>query len=71
MVQWIFQSELDRARHLYLDAYMQVHGVILPRIPSKQWGDLLWLEAETDELIVEWAKAGPTSMSVVSMDSGG
>lgn len=62
MTQWIFLSELDKARHLYLDAYKQLYGEEPPLIESKYWDDLAWLEMETDELVNEWAKTGQDSL---------
>ena len=62
MAQWIFLSELDQARHLYLDAYMQLHGEVSPLRKSKYWDDLDWLETETDEMVDEWTKTSSASM---------
>ena len=62
MAQWIFLSELDKARHLYLDAYKQLHGEVSPLIESKYWDDLAWLETETDQLVSEWAKTGQDTL---------
>ena len=56
MAQWIFLNELDQARHLYLDAYKQLHGEASPLIEDRHWDDLDWLETETDELVTKWAK---------------
>ena len=61
MAQWTFLSELDKARHLYLDAYKQLHGEASPVIPANQWHDISWLEAETDHLIIEWILNEPSS----------
>ena len=55
MAQWIFLSEIDKARHLYLDAYKQVYGTGSPIVPKEQWNDCSWLESEADRLIIEWA----------------
>ena len=44
MAQWIFLSELDQARHLYLDAYKQLHGAGSPILPKEQWNDCSWLD---------------------------
>ena len=54
MAQWIFLSELDKARHLYLDAYEQLHGEVSPIIEGKYWDDINWLENETDVLVLKW-----------------
>ena len=62
MAQWIFLSELDKARHLYLDAYKQLHGEASPEIGSKCWDDIDWLETETDRLVNEWVKTGQDSL---------
>lgn len=62
MAQWIFLSKLDQARHLYLDAYKQLHGGVSPLIESKYWDDLDWLETETDEMVDEWTKTSSASM---------
>ena len=62
MAQWIFLSELDQARHLYLDAYKQLHGGASPLIARKYWDDLDWLETETDEMVDEWTKTSSASM---------
>ena len=64
MAQWIFLSELDRARHLYLDAYKQLHSEASAVIEDKYWNDLDWLEKETDELVTKWAK---TRSNIVDM----
>ena len=53
MAQWIFLSELDQARHLYLDAYKQMHGVDSPLIDIKCWDDIDCLTTKTDELILQ------------------
>ena len=55
MAQWIFLSEIDKARHLYLDAYKHLHGEASPVIEGKNWNDIAWLESEADRLIIEWA----------------
>jgi|OM-RGC.v1.035154031 hypothetical protein len=57
MAQWIFLSELDQARHLYLDAYKQMYGVDSPVIDSRCWDDIDWLATKTDELILQWVMA--------------
>jgi len=62
MAQWIFLSELDKARHLYLDAYKQLHGEASPVIEAKYWNDIDWLEKEADKLIHKWAKRSPDSL---------
>ena len=62
MAQWIFLSELDQARHLYLDAYKQLHGEASPVIEGQYWDDVDWLETETDELVIEWAKTSSKSL---------
>jgi len=62
VAQWIFLSELDKARHLYLDAYKQLHGKASPLIESMYWDDLHWLETETDEMVYEWAKTSSDSL---------
>lgn len=62
MAQWIFLSELDQARRLYLDAYKQLHGEASPVITGKYWDDVDWLETETDELVIEWAKTSSKSL---------
>ena len=61
-MQWIFLSELDQARHLYLDAYKQLHGEASPLIEDGYWDDLDWLETEADELINKWAKTSSDSL---------
>ena len=53
MAQWIFLSEIDKARHLYLDAYKQLHGEASPVIEAKYWNDIDWLDRETERLVLE------------------
>jgi hypothetical protein len=49
-----FVSELQTARSLYVDAYRQLHSTESPVVPSEQWDDIAWLDAETEKLVVEW-----------------
>ena len=49
-----FVSELQKARSLYVDAYRQLHSTESPEVPSEQWDDIAWLDAETEKLVVEW-----------------
>lgn len=53
MAQWIFLNELQKARSLYLDAYLDRYGQKSPKIEPKYWDDLNWLDQETDRLILE------------------
>lgn len=49
-----FVSELQKARSLYVDAYRQLHSTESPEVPSEQWDEIAWLDAETEKLVVEW-----------------
>ena len=54
MAQWEFLDELQKARSLYLDAYRQLYSTESPKVPSEQWNDIAWLDAETEKLVIEW-----------------
>ena len=54
MAQWEFLNELQQARSLYLDAYRQLHEAESPEVASEKWDDIAWLDAETENLVVEW-----------------
>jgi hypothetical protein len=54
MAQWEFLNELQKARSLYLDAYRQLHSSESPEVPSEQWDDIAWLDAETEKLVIQW-----------------
>ena len=61
MAQWIFLTELQKARALYVDSYKQSQRCNPPIVPPDQWDDMSWLEAETDRLIIEWILNEPSS----------
>ena len=54
MAQWEFLSDLHKAQSLYLDAYRQLHSIESPEVPSEQWNNIAWLDAETEKLVVAW-----------------
>ena len=56
VAQWIFLNELQKARSLYLDAYRGRYGEKSPRIETKFWDDVNWLDQETEKLILETIK---------------
>ena len=53
MAQWIFLTELEKARSLYLDAYFARYGHQSPKIGPTRWNDLNWLDQETERLVLE------------------
>lgn len=53
MAQWMFLSELEKARSLYLDAYFARYEHQSPKIGLKRWSDLNWLDQETERLVLE------------------
>lgn len=53
MAQWIFLCELEKARHLYLDAYKESNGEASPVIERKYWDDIRWLDTKANELILQ------------------
>ncbi len=53
MAQWIFLTELEKARSLYLEAYLERYDEKSPKIETKFWDDVNWLDQETDKLILE------------------
>ena len=56
MAQWMFLSELQRARSLYLDAYLDRYGQKSPKVEPKYWDDLKWLDQELERFVLETIK---------------
>ena len=52
MAQWIFLTELEKARSLYLDAYFARYGHQSPKIGPTRWNDLNWLDQEAERLVL-------------------
>jgi hypothetical protein len=52
MAQWMFLSELEKARSLYLDAYFARYGHQSPKTGPTRWIDLNWLDQETERLVL-------------------
>ena len=53
MAQWMFLTELEKARSLYLDAHFARYGEQSPKIGPTQWGDINWLDQETERLVLK------------------
>ena len=53
MAQWIFLTQLQKARAIYLDAYRQLYSADPSEIPIARWKDIAWLDAETEKLVDE------------------
>jgi len=52
MAQWMFLTELEKARSLYLDAHFVRYGEQSPKIGPRLWGDINWLDQETERLVL-------------------
>jgi len=52
MAQWMFLNELEKARSLYLDAHFVRYGEQSPKIGPRLWGDINWLDQETERLVL-------------------
>ena len=53
MAQWMFLTELEKARSLYLDAHFVRYGEQSPKIGPRLWGDINWLDQETERLVLK------------------
>ena len=52
MAQWMFLTELEKARSLYLDAHFVRYGERPPKIGPRQWDDINWLDQETERFVL-------------------
>jgi len=53
MAQWMFLTELEKARSLYLDAHFERYSAQSPTINPIRWSDINWLDQETERLVLE------------------